>query len=56
MFFWREGMADKNRFANELTEEEVTTLVENATSKSRLAGSFVLNRLLIFYQGALDIK
>ena len=33
-------MADKSFFADELTKEEVTTFVENATSENHLAESF----------------
>ena len=36
----RFSMADKNRFPDELSDGKVTTLVENATSKSDLEESF----------------
>ena len=38
--FSTEGMTDKNRFTDELTEEEGTTLVEKATSRSHLEERF----------------
>ena len=47
-------MADKHLFADELTEEKVTTLVENATSTSHLEGnSFSLNTVVISDQIAI---
>ena len=33
-------MDDRNRFSDELTRDEVTTLVDNAKSKSHLAERF----------------